>query len=59
MAGALGSSILIAAMAAASANSAVTDIQGINISFGLETGVVMLGLVITLIFVRKERTEKA
>jgi hypothetical protein len=59
MSGAFSSSILIAAMAAASANSAVTDIHGINISFGLETGLVMLGLVITLIFVRKERNEKA
>jgi hypothetical protein len=53
MSGALGSSILIAIMGAASANSRVTDIHGINVSFGVETGLILLGLLCTLIFIRK------
>lgn len=55
MAGALGSSILVAFMGAASATKAVTDIRGINVSFAIEAGLVMLGLLITLIFIRNER----
>ncbi|ETA81462.1 DHA2 family efflux MFS transporter permease subunit [Youngiibacter fragilis] len=54
MSGALGSSILIAVMGAASANSAVADIYGINASFAVEAGLLVIGLVISLIFIRNE-----
>jgi hypothetical protein len=55
MSGALGSSILVAFMAAASANSSVTDIHGINVSFAIEAGLLILGLVISIIFIRNDR----
>jgi EmrB/QacA subfamily drug resistance transporter len=53
--GALGSSILVAFMAAASENNAVTDIHGINVSFAIEAGLLILGLVISIIFIRNDR----
>lgn len=55
MSGALGSSILIAVMGAASANSAVADIHGISASFAVEAGLLVVGLVIALVFIRNER----
>jgi EmrB/QacA subfamily drug resistance transporter len=58
MVGALGSSFLVAIMAAASYNINAVDIHGVNVSFGVQTVLIILGLIITLIFVKQKQPEK-
>jgi MFS family permease len=55
MVGAIGSSILVAIMTAASYNNNAADIHGFNISFSVQTVLIILGLIITLIFVKQKQ----
>lgn len=50
--GALGSAILVAIMSAASANNKVTDIRGINFSFGVETIFLIIAMIIVMFYLK-------
>lgn len=51
--GALGSTILVAIMSAASANSEITDIGGINFSFGVETILIIIAMIFAMLRVKR------
>lgn len=50
--GALGSTVLVAIMSAASVNSEITDITGINFSFGVETILIIIAMVFAMLHIR-------
>lgn len=54
MVGALGLSILVAIVSAASFQGSV-DVHGINVSFGVQSIFVLTGLIISIIFIKPER----
>jgi|GEM_PF-3769230 len=52
MGGALGSSILVAIMGIASASTSSPDVHGVNISFAVQTVIIIIGLLLTLLFIK-------